>query len=156
MPPLSDRQGVMRLIRIATYLARYTPGFTDVTSLIRELLKKENYFRWDDTTHGAAFDKLKSMLSTAPVLRYYEVTSQWSFSATHLRREWALAFCRTDNQWNILRALWRRQSNLGHRFRKNYMQYCLQWRNFIVMCTTDAMWWSKRIINRYSPLWRKR
>ena len=74
MKPPSDRQGVMRLISLATYRAQCTPGFMDMTSPIRELLKKENDFRWDNTTYGAAFDQLQSMLLTASVLKYCDVT----------------------------------------------------------------------------------
>ena len=39
MPPPSDRQGVIRLIGMATYLARYTYGVTVFTSPMREILK---------------------------------------------------------------------------------------------------------------------
>ena len=55
MPPPSDRQGIMRQNGMVTCLAWYMFGFTDVTSPIRELLEKENDFRWDDTMHWAAF-----------------------------------------------------------------------------------------------------
>ena len=36
-------------------------------------MKRENEFRWDDSVHGTAFERLKSLLSTAPVLQYYDV-----------------------------------------------------------------------------------
>ncbi len=40
MPPPTDRQGVLRLLGMSTYLARFLPGFSQVTAPIRELLAK--------------------------------------------------------------------------------------------------------------------
>jgi hypothetical protein len=74
MPPPTDRQGVLRLIGMATFLARYKPGFSDITHPLRQLLRRENEFLWDETIHGKAFDKLKAAIASAPVLRYYDVT----------------------------------------------------------------------------------
>ena len=75
MPDPSDRQGVLRLLGMATYLARYTPGFSEMTALLRALLKRDNEFRWDSSVHGEAVTKIKDALSNAPVglLRYYDV-----------------------------------------------------------------------------------
>jgi len=41
---------------------------------IRELLRRDTQFHWDPTVHGRAFDKLKAMLSSDLVLRYYDVS----------------------------------------------------------------------------------
>ena len=45
MPPPSDRPGMMRLLGMGTFLARYLPHFSEVTAPLRELLTKENEFR---------------------------------------------------------------------------------------------------------------
>ena len=73
MPDPTDRQAVLRLLGMATYLARYTPGFSEITAPLRALLKRDNEFRWDSTVHGEAVTKIKDALSNAPVLRYYDV-----------------------------------------------------------------------------------
>lgn len=73
MPPPTDRQGVLRLLGMATYLARFTPGFSEITAPLRQLLKRDSEFQWDDAVHGEALTKLKRTLSNAPVLRYYDV-----------------------------------------------------------------------------------
>jgi hypothetical protein len=70
----TDRQGVLRLLGMTTYLARYTPDFSEVTAPIRELLKRENEFRWDSDVHGKALDRLKALLSSSPVLQYYDAS----------------------------------------------------------------------------------
>jgi len=38
------------------------------TAVLRELLYKDNEYRWNDDTHGAAWRKLKVLPTTAPVL----------------------------------------------------------------------------------------
>ena len=47
MPPPTDKQGVQRLLGMATFLSRYAP--------IRELIKSENEILWDNDFHGKAF-----------------------------------------------------------------------------------------------------
>ncbi len=73
MPTPEDRAAVMRLIGMATYLAKFVPNFSQITSPLRELLASDVEFRWDDAIHGQALRKLKELLVTAPVLRYYDV-----------------------------------------------------------------------------------
>ena len=73
MPPPTDKAGVLRLLGLATYLAKFCPNFSEATAKIRELLPKDAEFMWEPTTHGAAFEKVKELLSTAPVLQYYDV-----------------------------------------------------------------------------------
>ena len=74
MPNPVDRQGVMRLIGFATYLAKFCPNFSELTAPIRSLMHKENEFVWRPEIHGAAFDKLKKLLMNAPVLAYFNAT----------------------------------------------------------------------------------
>ena len=92
MPNPTDRQGVLRLLGMTMYLARYTAGFSEMTAPLRELLKRENEFHWDDAVHGAAVERRaaveRTALSNAPVLQYYdvnkEVTVQADSSSTDL------------------------------------------------------------------------
>ena len=76
MPPPSDRQGVLRLLGMATYLSRFCPNFSSVTAPIRQLLLKESEFCWRSEVHGVAFDKLKSLFVNAPVLAYFDSTKE--------------------------------------------------------------------------------
>jgi RNase H-like domain found in reverse transcriptase/Reverse transcriptase (RNA-dependent DNA polymerase) len=71
MPPPVDKAGVSRLIGMATFLARYTKDFSTVTAPLRELLKTENEFVWNDT-HQMSLDALKKILTAQPVLQYYD------------------------------------------------------------------------------------
>ena len=73
MPTPEDKAGLQRLLGMATYLARYCPHFSETTAVLRELLNNGNEFRRDDR-HQMAFNKLKEMLTTRPVLHYFDPT----------------------------------------------------------------------------------
>ena len=74
MPPPTDKPGVMRLLGMATYLAKFVPNFSEVTSKLRELQRTDTEFRWDDSIDGKAFRELKEMFTISPVLRLNDVT----------------------------------------------------------------------------------
>jgi len=54
MPPPTDRLGVMRLLGMATYLAKFVPCFSEVAVPLRELLLRDTDFRWEHDRHGKA------------------------------------------------------------------------------------------------------
>ena len=72
MPRPTDRPGLLRVLGMAQFLARYAPRFSEITSPLRELLKQTNEFCWRDL-HQQAYDRLLRLLSEAPVLQYYDV-----------------------------------------------------------------------------------
>ena len=57
---------------MATYLSRYYANFSEITAPLQELLHHENAFIWSDR-QVEAFDGLHNMLSSAPVLQYYDI-----------------------------------------------------------------------------------
>jgi len=72
MPPPEDKPAVRRLLGMATYLSRYCANFSELTAPLRELLLRDNAFIWTDR-QVEAFDGLRNMLSSAPVLQYYDI-----------------------------------------------------------------------------------
>lgn len=70
MPIPEDRAALQRVLGMATFLARYCPNFSEVTAPLRQLLAKNNEFRWQHR-HTEALEKLKELLTTAPVLGYF-------------------------------------------------------------------------------------
>ena len=76
MPAPTDRQGVLRLLGMATYLAKFCPQFSEITAPIRALLKGENEFYWNPDVQGKALQKLKVLLMNAPVLGYFDTKKQ--------------------------------------------------------------------------------
>ena len=64
-----DVTGVRQFIGLASYYRRFVPSFASIASPLHSLTKKNSKFSW---TAGcqAAFDKLKELLVSAPVLAY--------------------------------------------------------------------------------------
>ncbi len=74
MPPPTDKKGVQRLLGMTNYLQRYAPKLAEVTNPLRELTKKESDFIWEESVHGRALAETKRMLTTVPVLKYFDPT----------------------------------------------------------------------------------
>ena len=55
MPPPTDKPSVIRLLGMATYLEKFVPNFSEVTSKLRELKRTDTEFRWADSIHRKAF-----------------------------------------------------------------------------------------------------
>ena len=71
MPTPSCKQDLQRLLGIINYLAKYIPNMSELTAPLRSLLKSDVPWAWF-LEHDTAFTKLKSVLSSAPVLRFYD------------------------------------------------------------------------------------
>jgi hypothetical protein len=83
MPEPANREEVRTLLGLATYLSKYIPNFSDITEPLREVIKKKT----EDTVgfffeepQREAFEKLKTALCQAPVLRFYSLTEPLTLS----------------------------------------------------------------------------
>lgn len=72
MPAPTDKQSIQRLLGMTNYLQMFAPRPSEVTTPLRELTKNDNEFRWDAQVHGAALVETKKILSTTPVLKYFD------------------------------------------------------------------------------------
>ena len=66
-----DVQGVRRILGMTNYLAKFLPKLSDVSEPQRQLTRKEREFHWSGV-HDRAFDNIKALVSTPPLLKYYE------------------------------------------------------------------------------------
>jgi hypothetical protein len=73
MPAPQAKLGVQRVLGIVNYIAKFIPGMSEITAPLRELLKKNVPWHWT-ANHQAAVEKIKEILSTDRVMRYYDVT----------------------------------------------------------------------------------
>jgi len=48
MPIPADKPALQRFLGFATFLAHYCPMFSEITAPLRDLLTKENKFRWNE------------------------------------------------------------------------------------------------------------
>jgi hypothetical protein len=71
MPAPADRKELERFLGVTNYLAKFIPNYSTVTTPLRELLRKDVVFRWDHSQEKA-FQKLKELLASPPVLCYFD------------------------------------------------------------------------------------
>ena len=64
MPTPTDNQG----LRMVNYLQKFTSGLSEVTKPMRDLLKEDVEFVWDEVVHGERFKRMKAVIASAPVL----------------------------------------------------------------------------------------
>ena len=70
MPPPSSKREVQSFIGMINYLTKFLPRLTELSELIRELIKDKVPFNWGPE-HQESFAMLKKELVRAPVLVYY-------------------------------------------------------------------------------------
>jgi len=70
MPP-TDKAGIRRLLGMINYLAAHIPNMSGITAPLRCLLKSDVLFEWGQEQH-AALTKVKEILSSSPVLHYFD------------------------------------------------------------------------------------
>ena len=69
-PPTSVGE-VQSLLGMTNFLARFIPHYSTITAPIRKLTQKEQTFEWM-LEQQSAFDRLKDILSSAPVVTYFD------------------------------------------------------------------------------------
>lgn len=68
----SSKKQLQRLLGKFTYLSKFIKNFSDITSPLRELLKKDVEFIWENE-HSKALQELKTLICQPPVLKLYDV-----------------------------------------------------------------------------------
>lgn len=73
MPTPACKQHLERLLGTINYLSKYIPSMSEPTAPLRSLLKSDALWTWFPE-HETALTQLKSVLSSAPVLRFYDTS----------------------------------------------------------------------------------
>ena len=71
MPTPTDKAGVRRLLGMINFLAAHIPDMSTITAPVRDLLKSDVIFQWGPE-QAKALGRIKKILSTAPVLTYFD------------------------------------------------------------------------------------
>ena len=71
IPTPTDKADVRRLLGMINFLACHIPDMSTTTAPLRDLLKSDVHFHWN-TQQEEALSKIKQILSTAPVLKYFD------------------------------------------------------------------------------------
>ena len=70
-----DKGDVQRLLGMINYVSKFTKNMSDITAPLRELIKKNAHFVWEEK-HSNAFDNVKKALISPNILRFYDVTKE--------------------------------------------------------------------------------
>ena len=69
----TDKAGIRCLLGMTNFLAAHIPNVSTITAPLRSLLKSDTPFTWGPE-QATALTKIKEILSTAPVLSYFDST----------------------------------------------------------------------------------
>uniref|UniRef100_A0A8D0D913 Reverse transcriptase/retrotransposon-derived protein RNase H-like domain-containing protein n=1 Tax=Sander lucioperca TaxID=283035 RepID=A0A8D0D913_SANLU len=72
MPVPQDVTAMQRFLGMVNYLGKFIPNLSDIAAPLRQLTHKDAAWCWFPQ-HQQVFDRLKSCLSSSPVLSYYDV-----------------------------------------------------------------------------------
>lgn len=72
MPSPQNVKELQRFLGMINYLGQYIPNLAEETSILRDLLKKQNLWCWTQN-HEDQFNKLKSIICKSPVLIHFDV-----------------------------------------------------------------------------------
>jgi len=76
----TDKLGIRRLLSMINFLAPHIPNMSTITAPLHDLLKSDIHFTWgpEQTT---AMKKVKEILSTSPVLCYFDPSAKSTIQA---------------------------------------------------------------------------
>lgn len=70
-----NKTELQRLLGMVTYLAKFIPNMSEITHPLRKLLEKDAEWLWTPE-QARATDQIKTVLSSPPVLRFYNVNER--------------------------------------------------------------------------------
>ena len=70
MPAPTNKEEVRRLLSVVTYLSRFSEDLSTKSAPLRTLLKNDVVFTWE-VNEQQAFDEIKALISSAPLLKYF-------------------------------------------------------------------------------------
>ena len=70
MPALTNKEEVRRLLGVVTCLSRFSEALSTKSAPLRTLLKNDVAFTWE-VNEQQAFDEIKALISSAPLLKYF-------------------------------------------------------------------------------------
>ncbi|KAK9532898.1 hypothetical protein VZT92_010260 [Zoarces viviparus] len=80
LSPPADVQEFRRILGMVNYLGRYIPELSTVGQPLYELLKDKNTWTWSHVQQ-TTFEHIKELLTTAPVLAFYDLSKPTAVSA---------------------------------------------------------------------------
>ena len=138
MPAPVDAAGVRRLLAMIQYFEKVIPNLSQLTSPLRKLTHTDVEWSWDEEQEKA-FERIKQVAASAPLLKYYSVdddvklqcdASQNGLGAALLQHGQPVAYAS--------RALLGAETRYAQ-IERNYWRFCLPVRNSICIYMNATM-----------------
>ena len=100
MPVPQEKDDLQRFLGMVTYMGGFIPNLSRLSSILRDLLRKDVPFEWSED-HQMAFNTLKGAITTDAIMTYHDVTepttlevdaSQKSLGAALVQEKKPIAF----------------------------------------------------------------
>jgi len=75
-----DKKAIERFLGFVNYLAKFIPQLSSHTHPLRQVMKKHTQYMWGVEQQNA-FDRIKSLIATAPTLKYFDESKSVSLAA---------------------------------------------------------------------------
>ena len=99
MPTPKDQSDLQRILGLVTYMSRFIPNMSNRTSVLRSLLEKDADWQWLPE-HEKAWQGIKHILSSHPVLQYYDERKHVKLSSDASKDGIGAALLQeNDGQW---------------------------------------------------------
>lgn len=82
----TDKHGVMRLLGLFKYLAKFIPNLSKLTAELRELTRKDVPFEWNEK-HETELNNLTKLITSEPILRAYDPEKPVIIKRMHRKME---------------------------------------------------------------------
>ena len=96
MPAPTNKEEVRRLLGVVTYLSRFSEDLSTKSAPLRTLLKNGVAFTWE-ANEQQAFEDIKALISSAPLLKYLVQICQWKSKLMPHPAAWEPASCKVAN-----------------------------------------------------------
>ena len=134
-PPTNKKQ-LRRFLGMTNYLNKFIPRYSQITHNLRALLTKEAGWVWA-AEQQLDFDKLKEMLQSSPVLRYYDVSDDVVLSVDASSKALAAVLL---------------QRNRPVAYAARALRFRLLVRNSMNTSMKRSCWWSRTTRSQFSKI----
>ena len=92
----TNKQDLQKFLEMLAYLL-FMPNMAEETAPLRRLIEKNVQWHWSDE-HQKSLDSLKTLLTKAPVLKYYAINDLWSCQWMLVRKDLGQCCSKANNQ----------------------------------------------------------